>query len=256
MPTRRDFLHWAFSGFAGGAFLSTPLLARVHGRTERTHRVVAGDTLDTLAHRYGVTVNAMRIRNRLPDTIIRTGQTLIIPATTERPVAFSKSAAHLLAPVIDATRRLSIKPGRWKYVVAHHSGIEDGNARTYDREHRRRGYENGLAYHFVIGNGRDSGAGEIEIGPRWTRQIQGGHVRSEEYNEHGIGVCLVGNFENHAVSSRQLASFTALVDWLRKGAHLGITPTFTVHRWVDRNHTVCPGKHFPYASMKERYNVA
>ncbi len=255
MPTRRDFLNWAIAGFAGGALFNSPLLARVRGRTERAHRVVAGDTLEAIGRRYDVTVNALRIRNRLPDTVIRVGQTLIIPATAERSLESTGSASALIAPVIASTRRLSVKPRRWKYVVAHHSGIEDGNARTYDREHRRRGYENGLAYHFVIGNGRDSGEGEIEIGPRWTHQIQGGHVRSEEYNEHGIGICLVGNFEKRRISAKQLASFTALVDWLRKGAPLGVTPDFTVHRWVDRNHTVCPGKYFPYSAMKERYAI-
>lgn len=256
MPTRRDFLHRALAGFAGGALLSSPLLARVRGRTERSHRVVAGDTLDAIGRRYGVTVNALRVRNRLPDTVIRVGQTLIIPATSEHSIALARSISALVAPVIASTRRLSIKARRWKYIVAHHSGIEDGNARTYDREHRRRGYENGLAYHFVIGNGRDSGEGEIEIGTRWTRQIQGGHVRSEEYNEHGIGICLVGNFENRSLTERQLASFTALVDWLRTEAPLGLTPSFTVHRWVDRNHTVCPGKHFPYTTMRERYAIS
>lgn len=253
MPTRRDFLNRAIAGLAGSMLLTSPLLARVRGRTERAHRVVAGDTLDSIGRRYGVTVNALRVRNHLPNTVIRVGQTLIIPATSERSIAAAGSASTVLAPTIAATRRLSIQSRRWKYIVAHHSGIEDGNARTYDREHRRRGYENGLAYHFVIGNGRDSGEGEIEIGPRWTRQIQGGHVRNEEYNEHGIGICLVGNFEKRSISAKQLASFTALVDWLRTGAPLGLTPSFTVHRWVDRNHTVCPGKHFPYTTMKERY---
>jgi hypothetical protein len=42
-----------------------------------------------------------------------------------------------------------------------YSAIKDGNAASYDRAHRRRGMENGLAYHFVIGNGVDSGDGEI-----------------------------------------------------------------------------------------------
>ena len=113
--------------------------------------------------------------------------------------------------------------------------------------------ENGLAYDFVIGNGKDSGDGEIEIGPRWLKQLDGGHVRSSFYNAHGIGICLVGNFEKRRPGARQMASFTALVDWLRDEAPLGARPRFTVHRWVDKNHTVCPGKFFPYAAMKRRY---
>jgi len=155
--------------------------------------------------------------------------------------------------VIAATSRLKIERGRWRYVVAHHSGIEAGNAKSYGAAHKRRGMENGLAYDFVIGNGRDSGDGQIEIGPRWIKQIDGGHVRSGFHNAHGIGICLVGNFEKRRPGARQMASFTALVDWLREEAPLGVRPKFTVHRWVDKNHTVCPGKFFPYAAMKKRY---
>lgn len=159
----------------------------------------------------------------------------------------------VLAKVIAATASIKIQRGRWRYVVVHHSGIEAGNAKSYGAAHRRRGMENGLAYNFVIGNGRDSGDGEIEIGPRWLRQIDGGHVRSDFHNAHGIGICLVGNFEKRRPSARQMASLTALVDWLREEAPLGVKPKVTFHRLVDRNHTVCPGKYFPYAAMKKRY---
>ena len=253
MPTRRQFLHAAMASLAGGAWLTSPALARPRGSNDRIHVVQRGDTLDGIARRYGVTIALLRARNRLSGSTILVGQKLTVPGGAARPAV--PEIPDALVPVVAATRSLSIEAKRWKYIVAHHSGIEDGNATSYGREHRRRGYENGLAYHFVIGNGRDSGEGEIEIGSRWLRQVQGGHVRNEAYNEHGIGICLVGNFEKRIVSSRQLASFISLVDWLRTGAPLGIKPTFTVHRWVDRNHTVCPGKYFPYIAMSRRYRA-
>jgi LysM repeat protein len=212
----------------------------------RTHKVRRGDTLGKVAAQYGVTVTALRIANRLKGDRINVGQVLAIPGG-------AAAAASVLAPVIAATARLRIERGRWRYVVAHHSGIEAGNAKSYGAAHRRRGMENGLAYDFVIGNGRDSGEGEIEIGPRWIKQLDGGHVRNGFFNAHGIGICLVGNFEKRRPSARQMAAFTALVDWLRDEAPLGVRPTFTVHRWVDKNHTVCPGRFFPYAAMKQRY---
>jgi len=242
------------ASFAGSPWFTSSLFARVRGKSDRVHVVVRGDTLDAIARNYGVTVASLRARNRLKSTTIVIGQKLVIPGGSDRAVVATPTPS-VLSPVIAATRSLSITPKRWKFIVAHHSGIEKGNGRTYDREHRRRGYENGLAYHFVIGNGVDSGEGEIEIGPRWLRQIHGGHVRSETYNEHGIGICLVGNFEKRLVSKKQLASFTTLVDWLRSSAPLGIRPAFTVHRWVDRNHTVCPGKYFPYTAMTRRYRA-
>lgn len=218
------------------------LLARGLGGAA-SHRVVRGDTLGELAERYGVTVRQLRQANQLKSDVIRIGEVLVIPASSS-----------VLAEVVAVTSKLKIEPRRWRWVVAHHSAIEDGNAKAYDAAHRRRGMENGLAYDFVIGNGRDSGEGEIEIGPRWRKQLDGGHVRSSFYNQHGIGICLVGNFENRRPSGKQMASFTALVDWLRDTARLGAKPGFTVHRWVDKNHTVCPGRYFPYAEMRRRYS--
>lgn len=215
------------------------------------YTVRAGDTLGSIALRNGVTLTALKSRNQLTSDTILIGQKLIIP-----PGDFSRPAANperYLTKVVSATRTLKIQPGRWTHVVVHHSGIEDGNAKAYDGAHRRRGMINGLAYDFVIGNGRDSGDGEIEIGTRWLRQIDGGHVRSHYYNAHGIGICLVGNFEKRRPGQTQLNALTALIDWLRDTAPLGSRPKFTVHRWVDKNHTVCPGRYFPYRDLKQRY---
>jgi LysM repeat protein len=238
MTTRRDFIRTLTLGVAGLA-LGPSLFAKARGG--RTHTVGRGDTLGDIAARHGVTVAALKIANKLKGDRIFVGQVLVIPGSS------------MLSHVIDATANLKIERGRWRHVVVHHSGIEAGNARSYGAAHKRRGMENGLAYDFVIGNGRDSGDGEIEIGPRWLKQLDGGHVRNAFYNAHGIGICLVGNFEKRRPGKRQIESLTALMDWLRDEAPLGTKPKFTAHRWVDRNHTVCPGRYFPYAEMKKRY---
>ncbi len=246
MPTRRDFLHSASLVLLGLAAPSL-LWAQPAGSGERTHVVRKGENLTLIAQRYGVPVSTLRSRNRLRTDVIRVGQKLVVPGAAEA------APPAVLAPVLAATQGLPIRRGRWQHIVTHHSGLEDGNARSYHSGHLRRGWEYGLAYHFVIGNGRDSPEGQIEIGPRWLKQIHGGHVRSEEHNEHGIGICLVGNFEKRRPSARQLASYHALVQWLRTDAPLGVRPRVTVHRWVDRNHTVCPGRYFPYADLRKRY---
>lgn len=256
---RRQFLHHAALALGGLVLLPGPLL--LAAPAERVHLVRRGDTLSGIAVRYGVSVSALRSRNRLSGSRIVVGQRLVVPgAATVGPApapAAPSAAAGVLAPVLAASRGLRITPGRWSHLVVHHSGIEAGNAKAYDGAHRRRGMENGLAYHFVIGNGRDSGDGLIEIGPRWTRQLYGGHVRSEAMNEHGIGICLVGNFEKRSPGKRQLASLYALLDHLRgEGLPGSSVPKVTVHRWVDRNHTVCPGRRFPYSELKRRYGAA
>jgi hypothetical protein len=149
------------------------------------------------------------------------------------------------------TEKLKVPRGRWKMIVAHHSAIRNGNARSYDREHRRRGMENGLAYHFVIGNGVDSGDGQIEIGSRWVRQIKGGHVRMDEINEVAIGICLVGNFQETNPTKKQLAAFHELMTYLRD--HVVGDVRFAVHKEVDPGRTVCPGRRFPTKQMHRLY---
>ena len=85
---------------------------------------------------------------------------------------------------------------RWRYIIVHNSGTRQGNAKAFDYYHRFvRRMPNGLAYHFVIGNGTSSGDGEIEIGNRWRRQINGGHVHSDYLNSIALGICLVRRFQ-------------------------------------------------------------
>jgi LysM repeat protein len=255
---RRAFLTRSGLALLGLACLRFPAFA---AETRRTYRVKKGDTLSSIAVAHGTSVAALRSLNKLKDDRINAGQTLLLPAPDiakdEAPpaeVPRDAAPASVLAPVIAASRGLRIEPGRWRQIVVHHSGIEAGNAKSYDGAHRRRGMENGLAYHFVIGNGRDSGDGLIEIGPRWTKQLLGGHVRSVAVNEYSLGICLVGNFEKRSPGARQLASMHALIDWLRgPGLPGDARPNVTVHRWVDRNHTVCPGRRFPFAALKKRY---
>jgi len=110
--------------------------------------------------------------------------------------------------------------------------------------------ENGMAYHFVIGNGSDSGDGQIEVGSRWLQQKQGGHLASEALNEIAIGICLVGDFSTHRLGPRQTASLIELVQYLRK-----LQPDsklkFRLHREINTKPTECPGKLFPSSAIHE-----
>lgn len=232
-----------------GQRLTVPLAAARGDLVE--HLVTKGETLGLIAAHYGSTVEGIKSANHLRTDLIAAGQVLQVPlappiAARSSPVA---GDAALLAPVIQATRKIRVDPDRWRYIVCHHSAIEDGNATIYGNEHKRRGMENGLAYHFVIGNGRDSGNGQIEIGPRWEKQLRGGHVRSTKVNDTGIGICLVGNLENHPPTRLQQQALDALLGFLRDG-HVHRTATLTVHKWVDRAHTLCPGRHFNYDGLK------
>ena len=139
----------------------------------------------------------------------------------------------------------------WEYIVVHHSGTSGGNAKIFDYYHsEQRGMENGMAYHFVIGNGSDSGDGQIEVGRRWLKQLQGGHLASESLNEISIGICLVGDFSRSRLGPRQTAALIELVQYLRQTMP-DRTLKFRLHREINTRPTECPGRLFPAPAIHE-----
>ena len=215
-----------------------------------TYIVVKGDTLGKIAQRHAISIRELKAANNLSRDLILVGQNLRIPANAARQTAPTED---LMTKVRAATARIMVQRDKWQRIVVHHSAIKYGNVEKYDAAHRLRGMQNGLAYHFLIGNGIDAGNGEIEIGPRWLKQQSGGHVKNQLINQTAIGICLIGNFEKTHPSKKQLAAFTQLMDWLQ-GVTLGKKVHFVGHRELKGEQTVCPGKHFPLALMHARYD--
>jgi hypothetical protein len=158
---------------------------------------------------------------------------------------------YLTNATIDAIRRAPVQRARWKFVIVHNSGTRQGNARAFDYYHRKiRRMRNGLAYHFVIGNGTSSRNGQIEIGDRWRRQINGGHVHSDYMNNIGLGICLVGDFNRDQPTRAQLEACEELIRYLQErcGKSDGRSLIVRPHREVNppRWATDCPGDAFPY----------
>ena len=223
-------------------------------------KVKKGDTLAKISREQSVPIEDIRKWNSLkgdtlhPDDLLRllppksTAQKIVLPPST--PLPSPQPQLTFLSPVraqIDSARD---HMREWEYIVVHHSGTSGGNATIFDAYHKERGMENGMAYHFVIGNGSDSGNGQIEVGNRWRRQIQGGHLASDSLNEIAIGICLVGDFTHHQPSPRQIDALTELVHHLRE-----ISPSprlkFRLHREINTKPTECPGKLFPSSKIHE-----
>ncbi len=239
--SRRQFAHTALLATTGYALFGP---STVQAETAR-YTVRKNDTLSHIATRFGVSIKDLKQANGLTSDLIKVGQKLRIPGHVQ--------SDNLLSDVRKANAPIAVNADTWKRIVVHHSAIKYGNVKKYDRAHRERGMQNGLAYHFVIGNGIDSGDGEIEIGPRWKKQLHGGHVKNHAVNLNSIGICLVGNFEKTHPSKRQMDAFTQLVDWLQKDV-LRKKTLFAGHRDLKGEQTVCPGKNFPLAAMHSRYS--
>lgn len=162
---------------------------------------------------------------------------------------FSRQPAnyhYLTAANIDAIRRAPVQRARWKFIIVHNSGTRQGSAKVFDYYHRHvRRMKNGLAYHFVIGNGTSTRNGQIEIGDRWIKQMRGGHVHSDYMNNIGLGICLVGDFNRDQPTRAQLEACEELIKYLQERCgKMQVRPHREVNppRWA----TDCPGDVFPY----------
>jgi hypothetical protein len=137
-----------------------------------------------------------------------------------------------------ATRR------EWKYIVVHHSATTSGSVDSIHEEHRRRKDAAGnpwlgIGYHFVIGNGNGMDDGFAEPTFRWKQQLHGAHCGNAQYNGAGIGICLIGNFEDNPPTARQRRSLIRLIRYLSVRYEIG-QAAIIGHKSVRP--TLCPGK--------------
>jgi hypothetical protein len=155
-----------------------------------------------------------------------------------------------------------IEQGRWRVIVVHHSGNARATPQSMHNYHlKQRGWCNGLGYHFVIGNGVNYPDGRVHVGARWRKQQTGAHCKSKGgrhfgawhaenyFNEHGIGICLIGNFEEDWPTRKQLASLVRLLTFLCE--QNGISPSSIRGHGEVTHKTLCPGKHLDLEGIRQ-----
>jgi len=133
----------------------------------------------------------------------------------------------------------------WHYIIIHHSATPSGTVEGITQFHRDRGFQD-VGYHFIINNGRSAGTrdGEISATARWTEQLPGAHTsvaNRPEFNTEGIGICLIGNFEQHPPTPAQMTSLHLLVLALRDRCNI---PLERILGHGEVKETQCPGRLF------------
>ena len=179
------------------------------------------------------------------------------PAIVTQPIEpISPPIAQPIEPVEPIGPSNPWKPDaemrEWKFIVLHHTASNTGSVETIHEEHLRRKDKKGnhwlgIGYHFVIGNGSGMSDGEIEPTFRWRQQIQGAHAGVSDYNQRGIGIVLIGNFENSPPTDAQTSSVKQLVGILKR--EYGIASSKVIGHG-DVKATECPGKLFPMSDIR------
>ncbi len=146
---------------------------------------------------------------------------------------------------------------KWTAIVIHHSATKTGNSAIFDRWHREGNHWEGIGYDFVIGNGTDSGDGQIEVTFRWREQIPGAHCGGTPgnwANKDGIGICLVGNFNRTTPTAKQMQSLLQLVRFLQKRYGIPKSRIYGHKTTPGARITDCPGNNFPITKLKSMLN--
>jgi N-acetyl-anhydromuramyl-L-alanine amidase AmpD len=229
------------------------------GCTMATMHAVIGCASDSAARVSSAEFSSTAVRMR--QTLAETGSADASLADT----ATSTIAAPASVPATLVSFRNEFEPEapprRWRYIVLHHTATDSGDLAAIDAEHRRRKDRAGnpwlgIGYHFLIGNGQGMADGLVEPTFRWKQQLHGAHAGDRDYNEEGIGICLVGNFDNYPPTPPQVTAARELVRMLAE--RYDIEPKNIVcHQ--DVGATRCPGAKFPVEEIigsKEETNTS
>ncbi len=167
----------------------------------------------------------------------------------QRPSEWVRSVAGVPEEVTDeALETAAMPPSTDVYdrreatgrIILHHTATRTGSAESVRALHRAVNGWVDIGYHYIIGNGSLSPDGEVQTGrPEWA---VGAHARNN--NDDSIGVCLVGDFDDHRPSQAQLDSLGRLLQTLMERYDL-TSSDIIMHRGAPGCDTACPGRNFP-----------
>ena len=118
-----------------------------------------------------------------------------------------------------------------------HHRAGNGDVESIHSTHLKNNGWAGIGYHFYVRKD-----GSIYRGR--TIDTVGAHC--EDYNWLSVGICFEGDFETEKMSGAQIKAGQELVSYLKRQY-----PSAEVKRHKDFNSTACPGKNFPFDSIKD-----
>ncbi len=163
------------------------------------------------------------------------------------PPLMSVSGPDSLETVLNT--RAPLDKSRWTSIVIHSSGSPVGSPASLDEQARANGLK-GVGYDFIIGNGAGLSDGQIHVTNRWMQQTNGAHAagpKADDFNRHGIGICLIGDGDRQAFSRAQMERLIRLVDLLCKELDI---PAERVYLHSDVAQVSSPGRLFPASSLR------
>ena len=137
--------------------------------------------------------------------------------------------------------------------MIHSSGEESGSAASL-RYHHERVFKlpDGMAYHFVIGNGNGASDGVVEVGARWLNGTRGAGVKDGERSPR-IEICLIGDFHDHGPTKAQLEALRELLAKFESRLGEFSASECLGHDEVEYNRRPCPGRYFDLDVLKHRH---
>lgn len=124
------------------------------------------------------------------------------------------------------------------HIVIHHTGAEEKDTEQIRRYHMKLGWQD-IGYDYVIEKD-----GKVVEGR--SLSVQGAHAGVTYYNQHAIGVAVIGNLSKRDIYPEQLSSLIELLKNLLVKYHIPIKNVL-LHREIKK--TECPGDRFPKATV-------
>jgi hypothetical protein len=164
-----------------------------------------------------------------------TAGSLLLVAMESEPPHMAATGAVIAQLQYDASNWNVSRP--WQRIVVHAS------AGGPDRLPQR--------CHFII-HASPNGNGWVTATPLWDRQEPGQHVYvpGQNFNSDSIGICLVGDFNDHGPGEPQFAALMTLVHELQRRCDI---PAECVYLNSELNpDSANPGPAFPAAAFNRR----